>query len=187
MQHPRALQTLAAYLFAFSATAVMPACEKGFHATQPPMKKQSDNGAKQGGSWVPGPSVHSSSLLLTWLAKNAKTAHGKRQRVRIPVVVFFDDYRLDVSGAFLGVSPDDPNDIALVLDDSALGISLVERLRERCPADQPSCVIWVEGYWGPLVDIPADPTPPPYPFAVLGVLAAVHEHSTGDINVLLEP
>ena len=187
MQHRRAIRALAVYLFALGATAVTPACKKGYDAPQPLTKKRSDSEAKQGGSWVPGPSIHSSSALLAWLAKNEKQANGMRRRVRIPVVVFFDDYRLDVSGAFLGVSPDDPSDIALDLDDSALGISLIERLRERCPADQPSCVIRVEGYWGPLVDIPADRTPPPYPFAVLDVLAHVHEDSTDDVNVLVEP
>ena len=49
MQHRRALRALAAYLFAFSATAVMPACKKGYDAPQPLMKKQSDSEAKQGG------------------------------------------------------------------------------------------------------------------------------------------
>jgi len=162
---------------------VVAACEKSPDAPQPHMKKQSDD--QESTTWVSGPNIEPADELLVWLSRSARKSDGDRRRLRIPVVVRFDEHRLAITGAFLGATSEASNSVALHLDDSALGISLRERLRKRCAETQPTCVVWLEGYWGPLV-APAgtEATPPPYPFAVLEVLV---ESPTNTTNILVEP
>jgi hypothetical protein len=147
------------------------------------MKKQSDD--ERSASWVSGPNIEPADELLVWLSKNAAKSDGERRRLRVPVLVHFDEDRLAIAGAFLGAASEVSKRVALHLDDSALGISLRDRLRKRCAETQPTCVVWLEGYWGSLV-APADTeaTRPPYPFAVLRVLVESPRNTT---NILVEP
>lgn len=136
-------------------------------------------------AWEVGPGVDQSAALENWIHAASAKPSGKPPLVRIPVVASMDEHRLGISSAFLGVSADASNQIALHLDDSALGISMADRLRQRCPEARRSCVIWVEGYWGPLVDLPRDrDATPPYTFAVLEVLS---ESPASATNVLIAP
>jgi len=105
-------------------------CERSSDAPDPTMNKQSD--VERSTSWVSGPSTELSDELLAWLAKNAATPEGKRRKLRIPAVVHFDAHHLRITEAVVGVAPETSNGVALQLDDGALGISLRDRLRERC-------------------------------------------------------
>jgi len=136
-------------------------------------------------AWKVGPGVDQPAELENWIQEVRAKPGEERLLVRIPVVAFMDEHRLQISSAFLGVSADASNHIALRLDDSALGISLIDRLRQRCPEDRRPCVIWVEGYWGPLIGRPEEAhLTPPYPFAVLEVLS---ESPANTANVLIAP
>ena len=162
---------------------VAAACEKSLDAPQPHMKKLSDD--ERGISWVSGPSIEPPDGLLAWLSTNATKPDGKRRRLRIPVVIHFDEHQLQITNAFLGVPSEASKGVTLHLDDSALGISLRDRLRKRCVKDELACTVWLEGYWGSLIgsDDKNRTTSPPYPFAVLDVLT---ESPTSTANVLVE-
>jgi len=177
-----------ACLLACVAATWLLGCEKRLQPEQkqPSVKQkapQTDPATKV--AWEVGPGVDQPAELKSWIQEVRAKPGEERPLVRIPVVASMDEHRLQISSAFLGVSADASNHFALRLDDSALGISLVARLRHRCPEDRRSCVIWVEGYWGPLLDLPRDPdATPPYPFAVLEVLS---ERPANATNVLIAP
>jgi hypothetical protein len=123
---------------------------------------------------VDGPAIQPSGALLDWLGKNATNAAGKRRLFRLPVVVRFEDsYRLALGPAFIGVSEGAPpaDAIPLTLDDTGLKSALLDTLRDRCPKEAGGCALWLDGYWGALVDAPGLPgeAPPKNPFAVLRV------------------
>lgn len=102
----------------------------------------------------PAPAATSHGLepradLLAWLAANGGTPDiGTPPRLRLPVVVTMDADRLGITGATLGTADGHP----LKLDDTALGIALKDRVRQKCPADAPSCRVWLEGVWRGVVD-----------------------------------
>lgn len=131
----------------------------------------------QPASMVEGPLIQPSKPLLDWLEKNSRTATGKRLRFRLPVVVRFEDqYRLALSGAFIGTTEADggAQAILLGLDDTGMGTALIDQLRDRCPKSTNSCAVWLEGYWGQLVEAPMPESPSTagikkHPFAVLRV------------------
>jgi hypothetical protein len=77
-------------------------------------------------SYVRGPAVANSAELVAWLATQAR-------RVRLPVVI---DPRSPTHGY---VGP-----LAIELDDTALGISLADRVRSL-GGDR--CALWLEGRW----------------------------------------
>jgi hypothetical protein len=81
-------------------------------------------------TYVRGPAIANSSELVAWLATQAR-------RVRLPVVI---DPRSPMQGY---VGP-----VAVELDDTALGISLADRLRSIPPTfDGTRCALWLEGRW----------------------------------------
>jgi hypothetical protein len=81
------------------------------------------------------------AALRAWLDQQGK------KLVRAPVTVDTDPLG-SVRGARLG-------ELAVTLDDSALGISLADRLRHACP-DAATCRVWLEGLWD--ASNPAEPT-----------------------------
>jgi len=170
------------------ATASLLGCEKKVESEQerPTVKQRTPpTESNTEVAWEVGPDVDSPTEIAKWIQGVRSKPGDERPLVRIPVVAFMDEHRLQISSAFLGVSPDASNHIALRLDDSALGISLVDRVRRHCPGDPRSCVIWVEGYWGPLIGLPEEAhATPPYPFAVLEVLSESPANAT---NVLIAP
>jgi len=99
-------------------------------------------------NFVDGPPIEPAAGLLAWLEKTG--AAQPRKRIRLPVVVRFSDaHRIGLDGGHIGVSPAiAPGAIQVALDDTAMGISLLDRVREACPDDkQTECVVWLEGTW----------------------------------------
>ena len=139
--------------------------------------------------WLAGPAVRPADELLDWLGRNAKDPDGKRRRFRLPVVVSFEDpHRVTLGSAFVGVSLESSGHDALTLDDGALGISLLERLGELCPEKRASCALWLEGYWGPLVEgLPGgNRSGERRTFAVLKVLTLVSQAMGRDVKAFVE-
>ncbi|HLO86234.1 MAG TPA: hypothetical protein VK203_14670 [Nostocaceae cyanobacterium] len=104
-------------------------------------------------NFTPAIAIKPSSLLLDWL--NNKINLESRKLVKIPVVIKFDDsYRLGIDDAFIGTSDADidQNTIFFKLNDSAMGVSLLARLRYICPKTSDYCAVWLVGYWGSLFD-----------------------------------
>ncbi|MEZ4398626.1 MAG: hypothetical protein R3B06_01310 [Kofleriaceae bacterium] len=103
---------------------------------------------------TPDPAATSQALeprpdLLAWLDANSGARDiGAAPVLKLPVTLTFDADRLGIVGAALG--PADGQ--ALALDDSALGISLMDRVRTKCPADQPTCRVWLNGRWRGVTD-----------------------------------
>ena len=79
-----------------------------------------------------GPKLSQQELLETWLAE----AHDAV--LRLPVTIERRGYGQSI-GAKLG-------EREVRIDDSALGVSLTDRLRSVCPEESP-CRVWVEGRW----------------------------------------
>lgn len=99
-------------------------------------------------TFVDGPPIDPPAELLEWL--EATAAAQPRKRIRLPVVVRFGDaHRIRLDGGHIGVSPAAlPGAIQVALDDSAMGISLLDRVRDACPDQkQTVCAVWLEGTW----------------------------------------
>jgi hypothetical protein len=129
---------------------------------------------------VEGPAIQPADILLGWLRQRASIDKGGRRLFRLPVVVrFADAYRLALGEACVSTSPKDTcdNHLQLQLDDTALGISLLDRVSQHCPKPALSCAIWLEGYFGELLeDVLPKPKPAvasrpttKWPFAVMKV------------------
>lgn len=87
--------------------------------------------------------------LVAWLDANGGSRDiGGPPRLRLPVVVTMDADRLGITGATLGTA----DGLALTLDDTALGIALKDRVRQKCPADGAGCRVWIEGTWRGVAD-----------------------------------
>ena len=100
-------------------------------------------------TFVDGPPIDPPAKLLEWLESTGSAE--PRPRIRLPVVVRFRDaHRLGLDGGHIGVSPAImPGSIQVRLDDTAMGISLLDRVRGACPDDkQTECAVWLEGTWG---------------------------------------
>lgn len=121
-------------------------------------------------TFVDGPPIDPPGKLLEWLETTASAE--PRPRIRLPVVVQFSNaHRIGLAGGFIGVSPAiPPGSIAISLDDTAMGISLLDRVRDACPDDrQTACAVWLEGRWGGGADrkfrvfrlVGLNPPPPP--------------------------
>ena len=128
-----------------------------------------------------GPPIQPSQPLLDWLNSNAVNSRAQRNRFKLPVVIrFADSHRIEIASAFLSTSEKDlPKDpIELALDGTGMSISLLTVLRQRCPQTAVSCAVWLEGYWGKLIQstskgstLPSDSSSgnKRWPFAVLQV------------------
>lgn len=90
------------------------------------------------GVFEPGPPIAPAMDLLAWL-------DGNEAVVQLPVRIENGVVGIASSVvAFPGAEPDLA--LAIVTDDSALGISLHDRVRQHC-ADAPTCHLWLEGRW----------------------------------------
>lgn len=115
-----------------------------------------------------GPSIADPAALLAWL----DTTKAGRRLVQLPVVVEFGP--LGVQRAWIGNVAGAPADGAamLKLDDTAMGVPLLDHLRRVCPT--PTCAVWLEGTWGPVMEVGGMPAlslpgfagPPRHDFAV---------------------
>ncbi|MEO0564612.1 MAG: hypothetical protein AAF125_21085 [Chloroflexota bacterium] len=151
-------------------------------------------------TYVAGVPIKPSDQLLKWLQQYVEDENGKRKKLKLPVVTRFEDeYRLDLSDAFVGQSASDETDDAvyLELDDGGMSEALLTQLRDMCPKTSDTCVVWLEGYWGPLVeddflddddddeDDDPDSSRVEHPFAVLAVAGFV-DAQTGDVTTFVE-
>jgi len=91
---------------------------------------------------------------------------GGRLRIRLPISIGFSaDGPRAVASAALFVPANGPT-VSLALDDSALGVGLMDRLEQLCPEGE-RCLLWLEGYMGALL---GDPAPgEPLTLAILAV------------------
>jgi hypothetical protein len=139
---------------------------------------------EEGGDWRMGPRVDSREELEAWIVNLMDQTASPRPLVRVPVLISFDESRLAVSSAYVGALPGVKRGIEVVLDDSALGVSLLSRLQPGCAMDESTCLIWVEGHWGSLLrlDENARPHGPPYPLTVRRLL----ERKPGDGTHVLQ-
>jgi hypothetical protein len=72
--------------------------------------------------------------------------------------------------------------VHLKLDDTAMGVSLADKISGDCPHDQ-ACVIWVVGFWGATLEMPTLPGlpsmgPPEHRFSVRGYAGKVEGEPT---------
>lgn len=108
---------------------------------------------------MPGPAIRPIGPLLRWLNETVPSASGPRTRVRLPVIIrFYQPHQphIGIAEAFIGtVDRVDAKTVFLRLDDSAIGVSLFERVSERCSKSETACAAWLDGYWDSR--IPADP------------------------------
>ncbi len=139
--------------------------------------------------------VSPTPALLNWLEETS-TGASPRPLFRLPVYVEFgDEYRLDygrvVVGTSMGTTGDADKDTSLHLDldDGGMMNPLLERLAATCPKGETGCAFFMDGHWGPLVDVPMPPMPvqPGAPtrhtFAVLKLGALITDPTT---NILVE-
>jgi len=122
--------------------------------------------------FVEGPALSPSADLVAWFE-----GAGAGKLVQIPVVV--TPSPLGLSSGHIGVRPEPPGADAVPLNlvDTAMGVSLADKIRGDCPDGQ-ACVIWVEGIWG--ANVPDDPFAPPdqHPFSVRGYAGKVEGEPT---------
>lgn len=85
-----------------------------------------------------GPPVEPSKELMAWLHKNADVQ--PLRLVRLPVTVELRP---------LGIEHASVGGVSIALQDSALGISLLDRARRACGMER-NCTMWMMGYWTPL-------------------------------------
>jgi len=99
--------------------------------------------------FVPGPAIRPTGPLLRWLNETVPPASGPPTRVRLPVIIPWSQDDLSIEEAFIGTGGRvDAETMFLRLDDSMMGISLLERVHERCSKPGTVCAVWLEGYWG---------------------------------------
>ena len=100
-------------------------------------------------TFVDGQPIEPPAKLLEWLESTGSAE--PRPHIRLPVVVRFSNpHRIGLAGGHIGVSlAIRPDAIQVALDDTAMGISLLDRVRQTCPDDkQTECAVWLEGTWG---------------------------------------
>lgn len=111
--------------------------------------------------------------LVEWLSA------AKEKTVLLPVVI--QDDGLGVDSAMIGATTtiDPTSTVELNLDDSGMGISLHDSIREYLVNDR--CVVWLKGRSGKLIEIPV-PTPgdqasaeKPHDFTVQEVVGIVKD------------
>lgn len=87
-------------------------------------------------------------LLGCAVHRGASVGPQLNERVTWPVTVeFADEYRLAIGRAWFGTQPEGPQigDVWADLDDSALGISLLDQVRRVCPTSANTCTVSVDG------------------------------------------
>lgn len=86
-------------------------------------------------------------VLINWLEEH------KNSKLVIPVLISFDEFKLKIAEAniYQGSQSKIESPLSLQLQDSPMGISLLDNLLQICPKDQGDmCLVYLEGTWGPL-------------------------------------
>lgn len=129
--------------------------------------------------FVDGPAIAPTSELAEWLGRN------KGNLLRLPLVIEVRSY--SVGPAWIGMTTEEaaPDAFRVELDQGALGIGLTDRLVPLCPETPTRCAAWIEGYWGPTVDLPGPPGfEGPPAFSVREVVALVKDGDTPHVKVV---
>ena len=135
-------------------------------------------------SFVAGPKLKPARELLAWLEKLPKGV-----RVRLPIVVrFTDETGLMRKDAFIGESVNelDEDSLFVKLDDTTMGIPLSSHLRSHRSEKATDCALWLEGTWGPALDLPMpgfDKDSKKYTFTVRRVLDPAKGEPKGTVFV----
>lgn len=149
------------------APAPAPVSEEAPVAMPTPLQK------KTAPDLVPGGALDPASELLDWILAHATDGQGKATKLlRLPVAIKFAP--LGFASTVVGASLDAGDDaLRLDLDDTSMGVGVAEHVRDTCDMSQPGCVIWLDGYWQQLLDLPEDDDlddgPREHPFDVRGI------------------
>jgi len=121
-------------------------------------------------AFVDGPSVEDGAAALAFLQQEARDPSGGRRMLRVPVAIRFDGPgKLMIDAAAIGVDHAALGVAALgvELDDSAMGVGLLDQLRSACERSATTCAVWLHVHWGPNLPMPPLPpipgAPPPAP------------------------
>ncbi len=93
--------------------------------------------APEPSTWTDGPAIVAAADLVKWFE-----GEGKGAVVRIPVTV--QATPLGIEKAWIGTT--DP--LHVRVDDTALGVSLLDRVHQYCPDPAAVCTLWMDGHWG---------------------------------------
>lgn len=127
-------------------------------------------------SFQPGPALSPSEPLLAWLQSSVQG--DERKLLRLPVVVnFANPGRFSFGACWVGTqaaTSAPPDAVLLKLDGTGLSVSLVDQVKQKCGDKAMTCVVWLDGLWGPRIEggpqTPQPPgTPARHPFAVVEV------------------
>ncbi|MBT3983803.1 MAG: hypothetical protein HOE90_20780 [Bacteriovoracaceae bacterium] len=128
--------------------------------------------------------ISDSAKLKSWLD------HNKGRYLRLPVVVEFqDEYRLGLKKAFIGgdISQLSDDSLLLDLDDTQMGTSIIDTLKDLCPVGKNSCAVWIDGMWGRTVELPSElavPGDTRHPFAVSAYPVLVEEKDLSALSIM---
>ena len=133
--------------------------------------------------FIDGPGLTPSSELRRWLEQN------KDRTIRLPLAVRMSGF--DVGPAWIGMDDSEPGEDAIhvSLDQGALGVGLLERLEPLCDKPPSTCVVWLQGKWGPTVsDGPSLegidlPGPHKEPFSVREVVGPVQSSDAARVKI----
>jgi hypothetical protein len=95
-------------------------------------------------SFEPGPAIAERAELLAWLASHAREG-GSGSTLKLPIALELRDGGAHVGDAHLGLDGGSER-LTVLLDDSALGVALVDRARHHMRSDG-TCTLWLEGVW----------------------------------------
>ncbi|HEU0029321.1 MAG TPA: hypothetical protein VFQ53_01725 [Kofleriaceae bacterium] len=113
--------------------------EPGGSATVEKQPKTMTLGSTSKPSFERGVALTPASQLVAWLEQQKRGTEPRL--VRVPIVMPKGQYGYDQQATKLGTAPDAP---AVMIDDTALGISLAMKAR-KCTGDV--CAFLVEAYW----------------------------------------
>jgi len=133
--------------------------------------------------FIDGPNLTPSSALRGWLNEN------KGRTIRLPLAIRMSGF--DVGPAWISMDDSEPGEDAIhvSLDQGALGVGLLERLGPLCKEPPSTCVVWLQGKWGPTVsDGPSLdgidlPGPRKEPFSVREVVGRVQDSDAATVKV----
>jgi hypothetical protein len=102
------------------------------------------DGAGSERNFEPGPAISEREQLVAWLATHAREG-GSGATLKLPVALALRDGGTHLGDAHLGLEGGVER-LVVLLDDSALGIALLDRVRQHARSDG-SCALWLEGVW----------------------------------------
>ena len=112
--------------------------------------------------YTQGPPLQPAEALVSWLQGAASPGQDPKPFIRLPVVIRFEDsLKLGIHEAWIGGSDAEIGEgsVALRLDDTGMSVGVLDHILDRIPAEDVHCVVWLEGTWGPLVDLPMPQIP----------------------------